>query len=132
MTVSTAFAAGSFDPDPSPWGTGILSAAIEPTNTMGISNTASAQPGDVVALNIYYHNNGNQTINNVRIKFSPSSTSSTTSQTFTGTLSGDGVASISDTATVTISSAQTLTFIPGSVRWFPNQTGQTNTAGQSI
>lgn len=120
--ASHAFASGVIDPDPSPSRTGITTAAVAPTNTIGISKTAAAQPGDVVAVNVYYHNSGNQTINNLTIKISPSSTGTGTSHTFTGTITGDGVSSVSDNAFVNVSSSQKLTFIPGSVQWFPNQT----------
>lgn len=132
VMAGTALAAGSFDPQPTAYGTGILSVAISPTNQMGVTDIANAQPGDIVALNIYYHNNGDQTINNAIVRFSPASAGPTTSQVFTGTLSGDNVATITDTATVNISDSETLTFIPGSVRWFPNQSGQTNPYGQTI
>lgn len=132
MAPFAAYAAGVIDSDPSPWGTGITTVSIAPSNTMGVSKTASAQPGDVVAVNVYYHNKGDQTINNFKIRISNPSGGTATSYTLAGTLSGSGVSSISDSARVNINSAQTLTFIPGSVRWFPNQTGGTNTAGQTI
>lgn len=128
----TAYAAGSFNPDPSPWGTGILSASIAPTNTMGTANSVNAAEGDIVAFNIYFHNNGNQTINNVKIRFSPQSSGPSTSHTITGTLSGDGVTSITETSNVSVNTSQKLTFIPGSARFFPNQSAQTNTAGQQL
>lgn len=121
--ATPALAAGSFNPDPEGLGVGILSVAISPTNHMGDYSTINAQPGDVVSVNIYYHNNGNAPITNTRMRISPASTGSGTSHTFTGTLSGDNAATITDTVSVHLSSAQTLTFIPGSVRWFPNQSG---------
>ena len=130
--ASHVFASGSLDQDPDALGNGFLTSAIQPSSYIGPDDVTNAQPGDVVMLNIYYHNKGDQTINNVRIRFSPRSTGATTSQTFTGSISGDGVQTITDTTRVNISSSQTLTFIPGSVRWFPNQTGGTNLNGQTI
>lgn len=127
-----AFAAGVINTDPSPWGTGITTVSIAPSNVIGISKTANAQPGDVVAVNVYYHNKGDQSINNFKIQISKPSTGASTSFSVRGTLSGNGVSTVSDTASININSSQTLTFIPGSVRWFPNQTGGTNTSGQTI
>jgi hypothetical protein len=129
--ATPTFAAGSFNPDPASNGVGILSVAVSPVTSMGDYNTVNAQPGDIISLNIYYHNNGNSVINNTRMSFNPASTGSGTSHTFTGTLSGDGASTITDTATVNISSAQTLTFIPGSAKWYPNQTGMSS-GGMSL
>lgn len=132
MAPFAAHAAGVIDSDPSPWGTGITTVSIAPTNTIGISKTANAQAGDVVAVNVYYHNKGDQTINNFKVRISNPSSGASTNFTISGTLSGTGVSSVTDSATVNVSPSQTLTFIPGSARWFPNQTGGTNSAGQTI
>lgn len=130
---AAAHAAGTIDPNPSSWGTGITSVSIAPTNTIGVSKTANAQPGDVVAVNIYYHNDGTSPINNFTIRMTdPSNQGASTNFSIQGTLSGDGTSPVSDSATVNISQSEALTFIPGSVRWFPNQSGQTDTAGQTI
>src|SRR5690606_6467860 len=80
----------------------------------------------------YYHNEGNQTINNLRLRFNPASQGASTSHSITGSIMGDGVSSVNDNATVTLQESETLTFIPGSVRWFPNQTAQSNPAGQTL
>ena len=125
MMTSSALAAGSFNPDPASNGVGILSVAVGQTSQMGNLSSVTAQPGDIVSLNIYYHNNGNTGISNTRIKFNPTSTGSGTSHVFTGSISGDGATTITDTVSVSLPSNQTITFIPGSVKWFPNQSGAT-------
>ena len=131
MVPFSAFAAGVINPDPSPYRTGITSAAVAPVNLIGVSKTANAVPGDIVAVNVYYHNKGDQPINNFKIRMSSPASGASTSFSITGSLSGSGVSTVSDTATVRISSSQKLTFIPGSVQWFPNQSGATG-ASQRI
>jgi len=85
------------------------------------SDYVNANPGDVISVNFYYHNTGDQTASNVSFRLSPQSSNSS-STTFNGILSWSG-GSISDNASVTINGgAQSLTFIPGSVKYYPNQT----------
>jgi hypothetical protein len=72
------------------------------------STTASA--GDVVAVHIYYKNTSNTAAHGTTLGLSPQSTGATTSTTFSG-----GVASLSGpratgTASVSISSSQSLIY----------------------
>ncbi len=131
--LQSASAAGSFNPDPGSFGVGFVSVASVPSSFIGdVNQMNNVAPGTVVAFNIYYHNNGNQTISNVKLRFSPQNASSSTSHTITGTVSGDGVSTITDSASVNLTSSQTLEYVQGSARWFPNQTGQTNAGGQQL
>lgn len=78
-------------------------------------NSSSAQPGDKVAVIIYVHNDGDADSANTIVKLTQAPGGSHTSYTFSGSVSGGG-ASKSGSTTVTLSSSQTLTYIPGSLR----------------
>jgi len=76
-----------------------------------------ASAGDRISVRIHYHNFTQSAVaNNVQMSFSTPS-GSTTNKTITGRLWASNSNVYTDTVTVNISSAQTLTFIPGSVKW---------------
>lgn len=123
MVASNAFAAGA-----------AINTASNDLKTLRVSNY-SAQPGSmswgstvnsaagqIVSVGIYYHNSGDTTLQNLKVKLSPQSTGSGTGHTFTTTLSADNASSKTDTATVTIvGGSQSLSYIPTAVYWYPNQ-----------
>lgn len=84
------------------------------------STSVSSSAGDNISFAIYYHNNGSETANNLRVRLSPQSTSSGTSHTFVATVWADNAPQVSGTATVSISSSQSLSY-SSSVVWRPNQ-----------
>ncbi len=94
----------------------------------GTNNNCSSpimQPGQVVSVAIYYHNTGTTASNNTMLRItSPQSMGAQMTHTISGNVAGMAYGS----STVQISSAQTLTYVPGSAKWFPNQT----TVGQSL
>lgn len=94
-----------------------------PGSTSSWSQSTSASAGQVVALSIYYHNTTEPTAQNVRLKLTPRTTGNGQTHSFTATVSADNASSVSGSATVTLSSAQTLTFMPGRVYWYANQQG---------
>jgi len=91
----------------------------------------TANPGDVIAVHLYYRNTSNVTANETTLSVRPQSSGATTSVTFTG-----GVASLSGpratgSATLSINGgAQTLSFMEA--RWYPqnvNAAQSVNTSG---
>jgi len=95
------------------------------TKNPGCSNcwfsSVPADSGDIVSFDIYYHNTDNQTASNVTLKSvlpSGSFTSANIPVTITDQAGGGAGGSVS----LSLAQAQTLTFIPGSVKWYPNQT----------
>ncbi|MCR4284195.1 MAG: DUF11 domain-containing protein [Parcubacteria group bacterium] len=85
------------------------------------TSSASANQGEIVSFDIYYHNTGSQTANNVTLRSTlPSGTFTSANIPVVITDSAGGQASGS--VSLNLTSAQTLTFIPGSVKWYPNQT----------
>jgi hypothetical protein len=131
MASSTVFAAGA-----------AINTASNDLKTVRVSNY-SAQPesmswgpsvnsaaGQIVAVGIYYHNSGDQTLQNLKIRLSPQTSGAGTNHSFTATLSADNASSKTDSATVNIVGgvAQSVTYIPTAVYWYPNQACAT-TAG---
>lgn len=93
--------------------------------------TTNAQPGDVVAVHVYYKNTSNTPAQGTTLSISPRSSNATTGLSFYG-----GVASLSGpratgSATVTLASAQTLTYISGSAKWYPSATSGTRPVDDS-
>lgn len=131
-TVSTAFA-GSVSwarPNQSPYGTigNVVGTSEVNSKVYGASNyvqTSTASAGDRVAVLVYFHNDGTANSNNTIIKLDRPSSSAARSFTLGGSVSGGG-ASLSGTTTINLSSSQTLTFIPGSLRVSYDQ-GRTDT-----
>jgi hypothetical protein len=102
------------------------------TTCWGISTNAS--PGNTVSFAIYYHNTGPTTATNVRVRLTPQSTALGTTQVFTATVSADNAPSVTGTATVYLSSAQTITY-DGTTYWYPYNSNPTTSvalpAGQT-
>ena len=88
-------------------------------------SSTTAQAGDVVAVHIYYKNTSNTASQGTTLGMKPQSSGATTSVSFTG-----GVASLSGpratgSASLSISSSQTVSYIPGSGKWYPSATSGT-------
>ncbi|MBI5400569.1 MAG: hypothetical protein HZB12_00420 [Candidatus Yonathbacteria bacterium] len=117
----TASFAATFDQ-----GIATLLVANKTTNAVGCTTcwtgTANASAGQVISFAIYYHNIGVDTATNVQLRLTPQSTGVGTAQTFTATVSADNALAVTGTATVTLSSSQSLSFTNGTALWFPNQT----------
>jgi len=84
-------------------------------------SAVSVSAGQTVSVQIYYHNTGNADATNVKIKINRMSDVAVASQGVSATLSADNASSIFGSGTVNISSAQFLSFIPGSVAWYKDQ-----------
>ncbi len=107
------------------------------TSIPGSNNTCSnaiLQAGNVVSMTIYYHNNGIAAATHTKLRVtSAQSLGASTMHNLSGSVSADNAPAVSGSANVSITSSQTLTFIPGSVKWYPNQsqTAQPLPNGQS-
>ncbi len=125
--ANTAAAAQAFNTDPQDTTVGFSTVGVSNyTRNPGCmtcwSSSTTAAPGEIVSVTIYYHNpTGNPTATNTVIRLSnPSGNSSNFN--FNGSVNSATVPAASGNASVSISSAQTLRFIPGSASWYPNQT----------
>lgn len=97
------------------------------------STYASADAGDIVSFDVYYHNTSNETANQTRASvILPIGNFS--SRTIYGSVWGNNSSLIAQSGvSLNLTSSQTLTFIPGSARWYPNQSlsEQTLPSGQN-
>ena len=87
--------------------------------------SVSANPGDYVNAIFYFHNTSAQTAHNVVLQLSPESASSTTSQTFSGSITSSDGGNVSGSGTVSISSPESLTY--GTVQIFYDQSSTPST-----
>src|SRR3989344_2638844 len=91
-----------------------------PDSTTNWESTINASPGEVVSFAIYYHNTGAENVENLRISlFQP--TGSSTSFNVVSQLTSDNYDSLGGNAVVNISASEQLVYIPGSAKWYPNQ-----------
>ncbi len=116
--------AASFNNDPLDYQTlRVGNSTQNPSYTSANWGTSvNANAGDIVNFAIYYHNTSNETATNVRVTLTPQNSSTGTTQTFTATLTADNVPTLTATATVYLSSSQSINYDPGFVTWRPNQT----------
>ncbi len=75
----------------------------------------SAQPGDTINVAMYYHNNTNAPLSNVRGSIVKSSSGPATNFTFTGSMYSDQGSQTIGTVTLSLPSSQTLTY--SSTHW---------------
>ena len=83
--------------------------------------TTNADAGERINFSIYYHNTSNETARNVRIRLSPQTTGVGISQVFTAYVWADNTNQVSSSATVNLSSSQSISYADN-VIWRPNQT----------
>lgn len=86
------------------------------------TKSTSAQPGDTIAVHLFYHNTSSTAANATTLGINPQSSSATTGLTFQGVVASLSGPQEHDTATLSISSAQSVTYIAGSARWYPSAT----------
>jgi len=91
------------------------------------NTSASANAGDTLVFSVYYHNGVNETTAiNTKLKVALP-TNNGTSLTSTGYLWADNAENatasnpLTQTATINVSSSQSLNYISGSAKWYPNQ-----------
>ncbi len=114
LVGNSAFASGPFNGDPedcSPTiGIGNYTTGNIPRDSYGCwtASSISAGPGDTVNVAMYYHNNTNSTLNNVRAVVTKSSSGPANSYSFTGSMSSDQGSQTFGTVTLNLNSSQTL------------------------
>ena len=116
--------AASFNNDPLDYQTlRVGNSTQNPSYTSANWGTSvNANAGDILNFAIYYHNTSNETATNVRVTLAPQNSGTGTTQTFTATLTAGNVPTLTATATVYLSSSQSINYDPGFVTWRPNQT----------
>lgn len=72
-----------------------------------------AEPGDTIAVLIYFHNTGNETAIDPILKLSPKETGTGDDFTFTGTVDADNASPVSDSATVHLSEDSSISYDDG-------------------
>ena len=101
----------------------ITNATTSPCNGGAINGcwktATSAVPGDVIAVHVYYENTGASVAQATTLSIKPATTGVVSSQTFTG-----GVASITapratGSASVSLSTPSTITYMDGTAKWYP-------------
>jgi|GEM_PF-1795569 len=124
ILISTSVSAQSmarFNTDPNDFATvRVSNYTLYPNSTSNWSTSASVQAGEIASVTIYYHNTSQVTAQNTRFVLNTPSGSGT-SFSINGNVSADNASPASGFANISINSNQTLTYIPGSARWYPNQ-----------
>ena len=108
----------------------VVNATANPNCSSCWTSSVTANPGDLITVDLYYHNTGTQTANNTNFRLSQSTTGQATSHTIGATVTAGNITGSPATGSVTITingGAQTLTPVSGSGLWYPNQ--GTATAG---
>jgi len=93
--------------------------------------STTAQAGDVVAVHLYYKNTSSVAAQGTTLGMNPQSSGATTSMSFHGGIASLSGPRIVGSATVSISSSQTLTYITGSAKWYPSATSGTRPVDDS-
>jgi len=88
------------------------------------SSSVSADPSDVITFRIYYHNSSNETAVNTRIRVNLTS-DTLTSRSLSAEVFANNSVSAMGSVTINLSSAQNLSFRPGSVKWYPDRGTET-------
>ncbi len=92
--------------------------------------TATANADGTIGVHIFYHNTGNAAAQGTTISISPQNQGPTTSASFSGSVRSSNAPTVSGTATVSITSSQTVTFVDA--KWYPgaNSSGSAVSASQ--
>ena len=91
-----------------------------PSCTTCWSGSTMANTGDIVSFDIYYHNASADTATQTRVKANIPG-GNFNSFTVSADLYASNATAITGTSLISLSSTQNLTFINGSVKWYPNQ-----------
>lgn len=103
----------------------VKNATVFPNSTVGWGSSVTANPGDTISFQVYYHNtDATSDAQNTGVFMSVPVGSAQNSFSATGGVGAANAAQASNSVSVTILGGvpQTLTLVPGSFRWFPDQT----------
>jgi len=119
--VPTAFASGaSFNTDPLDYPTLQAGNYTECPGCTSWSTSVSADAGEIISFMIYYHNTSNEVARQTKVRVLLPTGNFQNTQII-GSVWADNASAAQGSVSVNLSSNQTLTFIPGSVRWYPNR-----------
>ena len=117
-----------FNDDPNDYATVRVSNYTNyPNSTQHWFSSVDVQPGDIVSVAIYYHNTSSVNAENVVVSITVPSTVGTMIDV-SGGLIAQNADSVYGSASVNLSSPENLTYIPGSAKWYPNQSQTISTA----
>ncbi len=121
VVPASAFAA-SFNNDPLDYDTLRVGNYTQNPNSdnsqWGTSISASA--GEAVSFAIYYHNTSDEIARNVRVRLTPQNTGTGMNHTFTAYILSDNAPQVVGTATVNLSSEQSI-YYADALAWYPNR-----------
>ena len=90
-----------------------------PGGNINWSGSVSANAGEVLSFIVYYHNTDSDIANGTTVRVQlPSGTF--TSTTVTGEVRASNAATVNSSVSVNLTSGQSMSFIPGSVSWYPD------------
>jgi len=102
------------------------------------TGTISANPGDIIAVSVYYHNTGTQTATGTKVKVTtPKNMASSTSHTISANVSSSNGGYASGSVNVNLSESQTLKYITNSsdydsTVWYDNGNGGPYTISSNV
>jgi uncharacterized repeat protein (TIGR01451 family) len=102
----------------------VVNATQNPNCSSCWVSSVTANPGDTITVDVYYHNTGTQTANGTNFKLTQSSSGAQTNHSINVAISASNLTGAPATGSISIAingSAQTLTPISGSGLWYPNQ-----------
>ncbi|HRH24886.1 MAG TPA: hypothetical protein PLQ20_00910 [Candidatus Paceibacterota bacterium] len=79
--------------------------------------TATGSADGTIGVHIFYHNTGNSAAQGTTIRISPQVQGPTTNASFSGSVSATNAPTVSGSASVSITSSQTVTFVDA--KWYP-------------
>ena len=87
------------------------------------STSVSADAGETISFLVYYHNTSSVTANQTRLRVDLPS-GNFTSLSVSGRVWANNASAVIGNTSINLSSSQSLSFIPGSVQWYPNNQSQ--------
>lgn len=130
LSAQSVFAAPVFNNHPNDYPTILVSNYTEnPGSNSDWSSSVSADAGDIVSVLVYYHNNGDENAISTKLKINNGQTlGSAYTHTISGSVSAANAFQVYDSASINLSSSQSLTYIAGSASWYPNNQSSTEYA----
>jgi hypothetical protein len=127
FSATPVFAATVFNNHPSDFDTILVANQTENPNSIDSwSSSTSADAGEVISVMIYYHNNGAESATSTKLKITSGQTlGASSTHTISGSVSAANAPTVFGSATVNLSSSQSLTYIGGSASWYANNQSYT-------
>ena len=111
--------AASFNNDPADRQTLLVSNYTKCPACANWASSVNADAGDIVSFVVYYHNTSNETATGTAVKITLPSGNSMI-QSVSGSVWAQNAPMVNGNVSVKLSSSQSLSFISGSVRWYPD------------